>query len=573
MPTEGGAIAPRRVLVAGWIAERLGRVTLRGLPPTHAAAVVAVWCTVLLVMASLLVPGALAETDLMSAFTAMGSLVWGWWVLISCSAVLSAVAVVLLGLRTRSAAGVVLTTATAVLIPVAPAFFLLRAVDDLTFLLPPLIGLVAGALAAVGASRSPGRMRDALVLAAALATVVAWIPLLVVGLVGPFHLAMMGAFGILGPAAAAITGLVAVSGVAAAAETANVTAHRIGGREPRGWLIGVCLAGAAAVIVLRYTVLRDVFGDAEANLWAVRDVASWSHAGIVAVLIAGFALRAAREPLEPRGQKGLITILTLSAGLGSVVALALITAIYVVATVYGSPTALGDPTDLVSTVVPLAGAVLVVGLVPWFLRRRYRGTTGRVGAVVTLAYLVPFQLGLFVPDDVPGYWASPSQVVAMLVLVTGVLFVIDLADPRELLERRTLVRLAVIPVITLHAGELLPALWSDALDRPAVVAAAVVALLLLAPARTGDARRDGRALLAASGLQLALLATYAFATLFDSDSGDLFTVIAVIWLAVPVSAVLCCRVRLPGAASPDASTTADGTAMPAWRTAAPAIRI
>ena len=567
----------------GWligVARRPLRVRPDRIPRPLGAVVVVLWAAWIAIALALLVPGLIEPfgddpfgADSFRAATAgvgeNGRFLVVWSVLLGTSALVGAAAVVLLLLRARPRATVG-AAFVAFGSSLAPVFFLVTAGAFAGLAVTLLLAVAATVLAAVAGGRTTAAIageradlaeraeraerperpdghpspRTLLVALAGLATASTWVPLALDGYTSEIPLSLVSSYTVLGVTAVAVTGFVTLSGVAAAAESANSTAGSLDRRALPPVLTAAVLAAVAVLLVLRFGPLNEVFGELESELWSLRTWSSRPHALVLALLIVGFALRSTRRPFAARGQRAVTVIVTLAAGLSNLVLVGAAVVLFVVLFVTGSIT---DPSSQLGW-IHLAGLVVVLVLLPLAVLPRSRGTTGRVGAVVGLVYLVPMTLSLTLQlrdTEVPAFWASPTQVVVLLVALVVVAFVAgEVRRARglpPLLDRGMLLRLAVIPVVAIHAGELLPAVWSDALDRPLVVVLSLVAFLFLSPAPVADARTTARRLVAASALQLAILGTFATTIVLDYDA-EMFTVVAVIWLAVPVSAVLVCRV-------------------------------
>ncbi len=91
------------------------------------------------------------------------------------------------------------------------------------------------------------------------------------------------------------------------------------------------------------------------------------------------------------------------------------------------------------------------------------------------------------PDLLPaGFAPSPVQVAMLLVAVALVMAVINLV--RHYRRPSLIARFAAVPVIAVHAGWLLPAVWTQ-FGLVVGVAIALVTLLLLQPPAARTTRR------------------------------------------------------------------------------------
>lgn len=300
---------------------------------------------------------------------------------------------------------------------------------------------------------------------------------------------------------------------------------------PRLAVLGVVLL-VVAVAVLRLTVAREVFGEPDATLWSPFAAApiSWIHAAVVAALVVLVAARSVRHPLR-RSREGGVTAGLAAAGNADLVVAVAIVVLGLVVAVGGGGVLLPDPGPVVVAALKLAGvaAVLVVVLLPAF-----RGSAARALGLVTGVYLIPLTVnGLLrtLGVEPPAFPASPVQVALLLVLVAVVAALVAAAGV-PLLGTGLTVRLAVVPLVAVHAGLLLPAAWSDA-GRVVTVLAVLVALLFLLPplAATPDARAHD--LLTASAGQVLALAVFALA--IPSFVGDpALVVLGLFWLSIAV---------------------------------------
>ncbi len=105
--------------------------------------------------------------------------------------------------------------------------------------------------------------------------------------------------------------------------------------------------------------------------------------------------------------------------------------------------------------------------------------------------------------------------------------------------RSLAVRLALVPLIAVHAGWLLPAAWSE-FGRVILVAGVLLALLFLMPKVAPDPARHTLDVLTASGAQLLALVVFALAIPSFVDDGST-VVLGLFWLSVAVIAALTIR--------------------------------
>jgi hypothetical protein len=111
---------------------------------------------------------------------------------------------------------------------------------------------------------------------------------------------------------------------------------------------------------------------------------------------------------------------------------------------------------------------------------------------------------------------------------------------RRVLGPGLVARLAIVPLVAVHAGWLLPAAWSE-FGRVVVVVGVLVALLFLMPTASADRERHGHDLLAASRGQLFALVVFVLALPALLDDPQL-VVLGVFWLSIPVLTALTVRI-------------------------------
>jgi hypothetical protein len=97
-------------------------------------------------------------------------------------------------------------------------------------------------------------------------------------------------------------------------------------------------------------------------------------------------------------------------------------------------------------------------------------------------------------------------------------------------------RFAVVPLVAVHAGWLLPAAWSE-LGRVVLVLGVLLALFWLMPPVAADRTRHGHTVLGASLAQLVALLVFVLAIPSLFADGAL-TVLGLLWLSIPVIAAL-----------------------------------
>ena len=346
-------------------------------------------------------------------------------------------------------------------------------------------------------------------------------------------------------AAAAFAAFGAYYGVARAAESRSAVLRPLFRDDLRlGVLLGV-VALVVAVTVLRLTVARELFPAPDGELWTplAKSPLSWLHAALVAALVVVVAVRSVGRPLRRSRARGVTAALAVAGNAHLVLGVAVILLGLVVAIVSGDRF-LPDVPPLVVAVVKFVAtlAITLVALLPVF-----RGTTARSLALVTGAYLVPLTLhGLLattgsLPPALVGFPASPVQLALLLLAASVVAACVPAV--RRAWGAGLVVRLAVVPLVAVHAGWLLPAAWSE-LGRIVLVVGVLLALLVLMPKPDPDPTRHAASVLTASGGQLLALTVFALAIPSFLDDPSI-VVLGLFWLSVAVIAALVVRTQ-PG---------------------------
>lgn len=342
--------------------------------------------------------------------------------------------------------------------------------------------------------------------------------------------------------AAAFAAFGSYYGVARAAESRSKRLRRLFRDDlPILAVVGVVVA-VVILTVLRLTVAREVFPAPDPELWAPfgETPLSWAHAVVIAALIVGFGASSVRRPLRRSHERGITAGLAVAGNAGLVLAVLVIVLGMFVAAATGS-TFLPDIPPMAIAALKFAGvlAILLVAALP-----RYRRTAARALAVITGAYLVPLtlhgllvQAGVALPSWLAGFPASPLQVTLPLIAVAVLAVIIP--PLRRRLGTGLVVRLALVPFVAVHAGWLLPAVWSD-LGRIVMVVGIVLALLFLMPKPATDPTRHTLAVLRASGAQLLALVVFALALPSFVDDPAV-VVLGLFWLTVAVIAALTVR--------------------------------
>lgn len=333
--------------------------------------------------------------------------------------------------------------------------------------------------------------------------------------------------------AAAVAAFGAYYGVARAAET-RTRAIRVLFRERwNGWIVLVVAVVAAGLIVLRLTALRDLFPPPDPELWAPwnRYWTSWLFAALVAAVLVAVSLRSARRPLLRVGQRRVTAGLAVLGNLNLVFVALLI--------VIGLGMAAVGNVDVPLEWAPVVpwlkfGGVVLLGLA--MLLPRLRGTAARWLGIVAALFLIPNTFATAVGPALPaGFAPSPVQVAMLLV---GAALVMAVANLVKQSRRPSLIaRFAAVPVIAVHAGWLLPAVWTQFGLIVGVAITLVTLLLLQPPAARDNATHTVRLMTGAASQLLAFgVAMVAAPSLLD-DPG--LIVLGLVWLSVVVVAALC----------------------------------
>jgi hypothetical protein len=342
-------------------------------------------------------------------------------------------------------------------------------------------------------------------------------------------------------AAAAFAAFGAYYGVARAAESRSKQLLFLYRADLRPALVIAIVAACVVIVVLRLTVARELFPVPDPQLWTPfdRPLVSWAIAAVVAGIIVVVAIRASVAPLTRFGERRVVAIL---AGLGNLELIGSLLVILIGMIVAILTAAVFLPTAWM-VFVPLAKFIGVVILALIVLLPAFRGTAARWIGLSAAIFLAASTLntalitgGVRLPSALDAFPATPVQVLLLMLLAAVALAVWNLVRPDRRVNPSLVVRLAVVPLIAVHAGWLLPAAWSE-LGRVVVVIAALAALFWLMPPVAADRTRHGYAVLSASLAQLLVLAVFVLAIPSLFADGAL-TVLGLLWLSVPIIAAL-----------------------------------
>lgn len=545
-----------RVLRAWW-AGRIRRLVPRGVPWTAVAFAVVLLAAWVLFADILVTPGVVMTFPGEAPSRDWAHDVIGWVAMLLTFGLGSAAALLLLQLHGARARWAALG------VPVASTLLTLWMVatgpgQPLQWIVGIVgCGLASLALAVVAALLAVPRVH--LSTAAAMLLAVQWGLVLWVGAIEPTGWVFLSAWTNLAFPVVLVIAVIAILAVALYAQQVHARADRIGRRILlAGWVPIVAAALALALVVLRMGPLRMLFNELDANLWDWRSATSWVHAAVAGSLIVWVVARSGTRPLRSRGN--MLVVLGLAAMAGMPLLSFLVTFVALSFTEDGSGGGMVEWLgDLLLLNNNLAGlyvgiALVLIASLPWSRR-----STGRVGALVALVVAVPTQVWLLATQEL-GYGgerfiAGPGQISLVILVIVLALAIWGAARRRDVVDRHLLLRLAVLPVLILHAGQLLPGFWRDDFEQVQVVLLSLLGLLLLGAPRTGTKEGDARALVAPFAVQMALLGSVIVVRTMGQDVDATTTAISVLYLTMPVAAMLSCRLEDPSDAWARGATT------------------
>jgi hypothetical protein len=332
----------------------------------------------------------------------------------------------------------------------------------------------------------------------------------------------------------------------------------------------------ACYVVVRLAVAPNLFGDDRLWTLARQSPLAWIGAAATATVIGWVAFRSERRPLARSGWVDATTALVIVGGLHVILDLVDASIMWIWLVV--DPSAQAEVARFLQAVGPLfaisenlrlLGAVglAVAGVIRW--RRGDRWNAGTVLLLLAAAWLLPTTAARIFPGLV-AHTALPTQV--DIVLTVGVVAVLVARGPgarwlpRQLLSRLEgtdplLLRLVVVPLVAVQVAALVPEIWQDQ-SVTAVTLLLVVLALLGLPRVAADVRRRSRTLLLASAGQLAALTAFLLTAITNNvqllTGLSIYTDLVVLLLAVPVAALLCCRVQeVPSPSQPPTAVSPD----------------
>lgn len=385
-----------------------------------------------------------------------------------------------------------------------------------------------------------------------------WIPAIVANIrfgralhsaepVDPYHLVGLlmeniGTTTYLPGIAIAFIAAMATGGVALAAHSRAAMAHSVS-RHRGGWAVAAAVCAVAAVVlVLEVTGLWGVASGYLEGYWSLGEIGSWPHAVMTALAIVYVTRRSFRSPLAQRGD----VATTLAVG-ASALAVQTVVAIITIANLVAH----AITGSVEATVAPPAGLellfmwVALLAVIPVAVLRRFRGTVGRSVALIALLYLVPVYIGITALqldfDVYVKFWAKSSQVAICLTVIACIATVLGLLGKQKSIPAEMANRLALIPLLIISGTSWLPSVLATPLTPIIAVTAALYVLLWTLP-ESSDAKAHSGVVLTVSAQLLLVAAAAAVVNLYPDVGADDPTV-ALLFFGVPLSALLCAKVR------------------------------
>jgi hypothetical protein len=342
--------------------------------------------------------------------------------------------------------------------------------------------------------------------------------------------------------AIAFVAAMATGGVALAAHSRAALAHNVS-RHPGGWRVAAVLCGLAVVVIaLEVSGVAGVSSGFLEGYWSLGSLSSWPHAILTAAAIAFVTQRSFRSPLLQRGDVATTLAVGVSA-LAVQIVVAVVMTLNLVANAIGGPmtTGFGVPGGLELVIMWVA----LLAVVPVAVLSRFRGTVGQSVARIALLYLVPVYVGVTASqlgfEIYFTFWAKASQVAMCLTVVACIATVLGLLGKQTAIPAEMANRLALIPLLIVSGTSWLPAVVATPLTPIIAVAAALYALLWTLPAASGDAKAHSGVVLTVSAQLLLVAAAAAIVNVYPDVSADDPT-LALLFFAVPLSALLCAKV-------------------------------
>lgn len=342
-------------------------------------------------------------------------------------------------------------------------------------------------------------------------------------------------------AAAAFAAFGSYYGVARAAESRSSKLRFLYRADLHPLLVLGIVIMAAAIGAVRLTIARNLFPPPDPDLWSpfAKNPISWIIAAIVAGLIVVISVRASRHPLTRFGERRVVAALAVLGNLHLVISVAVIA----VGMVIAAATGLISLPESWLQYVPMLKFIGVVLLGLVVLLPAFRGTAARWIGLITALFLIPQTLagalakvGVTELGPLDGFPATPVQVLLIVLAAAFGLAIWNLVRPSREVNPSLVTRLAVVPLIAVHAGWLLPAAWSG-LGRVVIVVGVLIALFWLMPPVAADRARHTFNVVGASAAQLLTLVVFVLAIPSLFQDGALI-VLGLLWLAIPIIAAL-----------------------------------
>jgi hypothetical protein len=341
--------------------------------------------------------------------------------------------------------------------------------------------------------------------------------------------------------AAAFAAFSSYYGVAVAAESRSSRLKFLYRGDMHPLIVLGIIVATAVLVGLRLTVARGLFPDPDPQLWSPlgKSPASWFIALLVAAPLVVVAVRASRRPLTRFGERRVVAALAALGNLELAISVVVIAVAMAVAAVTGA-VFLPDAWIAFVPMLKFVGVVLLAVLV---LLPMFRGTAARWIGLITALFLIPGTLsgvfetaGIELPSGLDGFPATPVQVLLLILAAAFGLAIWDLAVPESRIGSGLVGRLAVVPLVAVHAGWLLPAAWSGT-GRVGVVIAVLFALFWLMPPVAADRTRHAYDVIRATTAQLLALVVFVLAIPSLFQDGALI-VLGLLWLSIPIIAAL-----------------------------------
>ncbi|MFE6257192.1 hypothetical protein [Agromyces sp. NPDC057865] len=303
-------------------------------------------------------------------------------------------------------------------------------------------------------------------------------------------------------------------------------------RDLRPAVAWTCVLIVLGLVILRSTVANGLFNESDAEIWTPWQKAptSWVIAASVAMFIALAAVRSSIRPFRRYGERLIAGTIAATGVLELVLSWVAVVIGMIVAIVSGANVL---PDAWVDWYQPVQLAIIVLLAVVACLPA-FRRTASRAIAWASALYLIPALLLIVFIANAPSWYsvATSVQVVLVLLAIAIALGLWNLVGRTHSVGWRVVARLAVVPLVVVHAGLLLPAVldWSA---RYVLIVGAVLSLLLFLPKVAADPRRRALDLIGASSAVLLsfVVAVMALPSTFKAET---WGVTGTLWLPITV---------------------------------------